>query len=1448
MRYIVIIGIILTAFQARGQRYPVWATTQLTPPYSVYLSDYTVPGTDLLIVNLLLQDVNEPAYNVRLHFRLEGAGIRIETKPQVSLPPIILEGGVPTLLTAADLEPYLSPENLQFSGISREAYQQAGALPDGFYQFCFTVTDYRRPDVVLSNESCAQAWLVLNDPPRINQPFCGTTVPLTDPQNIFFQWLPMQTGSPNAALTTEYELALYEWRPAGRDPNEVVRTQPPILLTTTDATSYAYGVMDPALIPGQAYVFRVRARDLGGKDRYKNDGYSEVCTFTFGDVTPLLPPDGLTATSGEHGNAHITWETVATATDYELAYREAKDSPWYYVTTDATQTQLQDLKPETDYEIQVVSRLDAFRSNPSGLVVFHTLPARQFSCSDVYGVAIPENQQPLPTAMAGDVVQVGTFDMEVLDITGHDGVFSGWGAVKIPYLGTRINCRFTNLHINVLYQVYSGEVRALTTGEEGLREQWQPNENDDEGEALPENIDDPVTVVIDHEGVIDSVYVVEETGVIVVINEDGTQTNYEQPVNEQSGEKETVGVRDEHGNVWTVDKDGNVTPPGQQGGPQILPPGQPVDYWVEFTSVAHQAYGFDNYFNDEPADQYSVEQRQGQSYPIPWKSIARGATDVVSVGVPGAAEFPSAIQFKISTGKVTLDTVGDAGQRNLTLTDVSRDAMLEAYVLQADEINSVHEITLGKLQIAAYEKIRKKVILVPVNGVAIPSVNDFTTALNSIYQQAVCEWDVQVDDAFYVDDSFLQGLDEDVDEKSPYAAYNSNMRSLNNEYKRSHQIDPQAAYLFFVGGGNTRLTGFMPFTKTFGYVFTDKPQDVVHTAAHELGHGIFYLLHTFEPMEFIAPEGQTKNLMDYTADTQLSKRQWDFIHAPTLWWERDADGEVSTPASESGQGKEVGDSPEFVLELVRGYQCAVSHGDSLFSFYFHEGMTSGLTNLTYAFSSIEDKGLLENITIKSIAVSPASYGEKTFSVDKLALVVKDTTETVYTPAAPVPISEKVEVTNYYVTLSSGEADIKIQLGTRDDADALMDLFHLSPKDGFSSYVATKIDKVMTYLFGNDIGDLCDVLRAAPICLYENLETSQRIAIVNGIINSLSTDAYQEAIIIKILEAVPTEIKASFARALQAQVDIKKLNEAIDNTSNRKRLMRAYLLLSYALHEVQPGIASQELAVSYHFNLNSGRFSLTRSGEGALHFILTVDEYYEFMNEPVQLCVLQPFDLVTLTTARAHEELSVGGNIQLPAVPAAVVALLIQKQHSDDFYTALQISMDVALLVVGVGELSLAIKAYKASKTALTMFRLSLAIADNSTALADLVCTLEETKDTDLCKRWGEISFYVGMGMLTVNLADVAVEHLPKLLDESGTLRLARSADVGGLQDLLEKVDYFDEAARKDFIDDLLASADLVAAMREDDRLIDVWAKLHHAGIASGRTDPSLLKKLARLCR
>jgi len=141
----------------------------------------------------------------------------------------------------------------------------------------------------------------------------------------------------------------------------------------------------------------------------------------------------------------------------------------------------------------------------------------------------------------------------------------------------------------------------------------------------------------------------------------------------------------------------------------------------------------------------------------------------------------------------------------------------------------------------------------------------------------VAEWELVMADN-YTSEMSLEGLDDE--ESSTLSAYSSAMNKFKREYRRNNSIDRDAYYVFLMSGTGSSKSGYMPFKRQYGFIFSDNTNDLTKTIAHELGHGAFRLRHTFSNEGYIASQGSTNNLMDYSDGTKLYKHQWDLVHDP----------------------------------------------------------------------------------------------------------------------------------------------------------------------------------------------------------------------------------------------------------------------------------------------------------------------------------------------------------------------------------------------------------------------------------------------------------------------------------------------------------------------------------------------------------------------------------------
>ncbi|MBV6639651.1 MAG: hypothetical protein KI791_02985, partial [Cyclobacteriaceae bacterium] len=273
-----------------------------------------------------------------------------------------------------------------------------------------------------------------------------------------------------------------------------------------------------------------------------------------------------------------------------------------------------------------------------------------------------------------------------------------------------------------------------------------------------------------------------------------------------------------------------------------------------------------------------------EEYVPAWKSVPVGMPDQV-IAVANENEFPENMKFRSST----LDLEPMAGQQdNEKHLSVIGKAHGDIDVIEAYQKIEDEENVAGRINVVSYEKIYKTLEVVPVNGASIEDIDIIGDRINRIFQQAAVEWKVEAAEPFMVDPKLLENFDEG--ESGMLASFPDKMQQFNREFKRSRPVDKETYYIFVINEGSASLSGFMPFKRQFGYVFTKNTTYTNKTIAHELAHGAFRLRHTFSSAYGI-PQRSTDNLMDYNGDhDKLKKFQWDLIHDPENlvgWFEDD---------------------------------------------------------------------------------------------------------------------------------------------------------------------------------------------------------------------------------------------------------------------------------------------------------------------------------------------------------------------------------------------------------------------------------------------------------------------------------------------------------------------------------------------------------------------------------
>ena len=907
---------------AQMQVYPVSVSTQLTPPYSVNLADYAAPGCEQLKVIIVQRDLTQSPYSLYLKMEIALNGrVIIRSADQFIQSPLILDPGLPTVISGSDLYPFFEPGKMEFSGYSRETYIRTKSLPEGSYTITFTAYDYARREVALSSGGSMFCFLSKTEPPILNLPFNNTGVVATPSQNIIFQWLSRNTASPVSMLSTIYRFELFEMRLDGRRPDEIVQSSRPVFTYETDRTAFPYTISEPHLEKGIRYAWRVKASDTRGRDYIRNNGYSEVFSFVYGIEENDLPADivnNFVAEALSPQKARLSWDPSTDFDSYKVFYRsKGSADQWFEDETVQTSYDLTGLVPGNIYECRVQGRKSSiwggFSNTDTVLQPFSPI----INCGSTLVKPVLTNIQPLMTLLRLQEIDAGGFFVTVVQAEGTNGRFSGRGYVRVPLFGNvKLRCDFSNILINNDYQLIEGVVRLITDNNEGGGNALWDLDNEFEGGAdngvVREGIEEvsvTITDVVIPGGESLILDTINHQLLIITTSGDTIRTDVSPAIIENSP---TITVSDEEGNLYSIDTEtGETSTVGRvpaSGTPQqlILPSTINSDRGtVKFEAVPGETkYAFDVRNSDYAKsslfmEEYrTIQKTDGSLYDVPFKLIPVGETDVIiaDVNLKDHSLSADSIVFRSSAGTIyNSQPTGTRGKYLLKLPSGLEGDGLDIFALYP--VGNRQFDILGKLTVLSYSIRRPEVILVPVNGNDIDE-SGVKEELDKIYKPVGVDWKVSKDENFIIE---VENLD--VSGSGLFSQYTDGMKKLNNAFieHKGSDFSPSAVYLFILQwSDDPNSTGDMPRGKQFGYVFTDAADQfraqvrarlLNRTIAHELGHGVFKLKHTFDN-DYSINKFSTENLMDYSEGTDLIKHQWDAIHDPGIVigvFERDED-------------------------------------------------------------------------------------------------------------------------------------------------------------------------------------------------------------------------------------------------------------------------------------------------------------------------------------------------------------------------------------------------------------------------------------------------------------------------------------------------------------------------------------------------------------------------------
>jgi Fibronectin type III domain len=917
--------LVLACLAGHAQIYPVDVSTQITPPYDVYLPDYASPGGEKLRIVLLQRDLTIQGYRLRFEMKIQVNGITImQTSPSATPPPITLQPGIPTVLGGSDINWYVQPQNLEFGGgYSASTYEATRALPEGPVTITFTAYDYIRSNVQVSLPSSASFYASLNQPPLLNYPACGMQIAPLTPQFINFSWLPQNTSSPNSALSTNYIFSIWAVLPAGYSYQDIVQSAAPIYSTTVQQPDFVYGPAQPMLTPGQQYAWRIQAVDASGRDIFANNGISQTCYFNYtGDSSQgiINYPDiqiNAAAVSAVQGKLWWTGDNGSSLdtsgyTQYLLSYRQSQgDNAWFTDTVVAdTMYRLFNLEPSTAYE----GRIQGYKGGsygPYSNIASFTTPAQPVvSCTDSTNMLNPSSGTPLAIASPGMILTYGPWNVTLTTVQplGAAGQFKGTCTVSIPFMGgTSFYATFTDLTVDNSRNVTAGNINFVS---QSMQSFVDSSINNEMGGSLYGKVvsgSDTVNVTV-------PVSLANITELPVTLGPDSTIASFTIPgtppvVVTVNDSMEEVTIKDSTGSTYALDNQGDLTQltfanpsmqsffatPANVAGLDALATGMGV---VNFTD-ADSKFAFDSwqpFYSSASTILTGQYQQLTGGYYVAQKAIGSGESDIVGVSIslaPGLSK--DSLLFATGTGT---QLIWDSTDNTVNLLGGPAADAQVVYALYPKPGGGYY--SLGKLQVSAYEQQSFTVVVVPVvagDGV-VPAINtqQIADSLNSIYNKVNVSWTVVADSAY----NNVPAWDANGD--GTLTMTGSSMLSnklvgepaaLMKSYMSARSMDKTKPYLFVLNTSNGSTgdpggaAGDMPRGQQYGFLFLNQagtPDQAAVAAAHELGHGQFNLEHTFSG-DIGLSQGATAawpNLMDYVSSNarRLYKYQWGQIHQP----------------------------------------------------------------------------------------------------------------------------------------------------------------------------------------------------------------------------------------------------------------------------------------------------------------------------------------------------------------------------------------------------------------------------------------------------------------------------------------------------------------------------------------------------------------------------------------
>ena len=471
-RPILFVAFLFTLLSASAQQYSVIGSLQIQSTMPTNWNGFTmVNGQNRMTLNLTwINGETAIPPPIRLKMYLEKGNTLIATSTEVvanapSINNLVLNQALP--LYDSNIAPYFQFYNLQ--GMSQSQYDRQ--LEDGFYRVSFEAYN-ANTNARLSAPISQTFFVSLNPPPVLSQPSNGEQIP-NGTSSINFQWIPQASTS---ITTGNYELKVVKV-PQGTTNLAAVFDEPMYVYKGAEGYNVNTKPLSLNLEAGETYAWRVQVVEQTGRvsvvphPAFKNNGYSDIFTFTYAPTTANCPaPTNLTLTAKASDVVAVSWLPSNLHYAYRVAYR--KRDPvvvwqWTEITTTNTSVNLTGLESKEnmgiEYEVRVGGICSADNVSFSDIHYVTTLPLGQvagLNCGT--GVTQPDAGTAISTLSTDDIITAGDFPVTLTYVTGANGNFSGQGWILVPWMGsTKIKVKFSGITVNTDKKLTSGTIETV---------------------------------------------------------------------------------------------------------------------------------------------------------------------------------------------------------------------------------------------------------------------------------------------------------------------------------------------------------------------------------------------------------------------------------------------------------------------------------------------------------------------------------------------------------------------------------------------------------------------------------------------------------------------------------------------------------------------------------------------------------------------------------------------------------------------------------------------------------------------------------------------------------------------------------------------------------------------------------------------------------------------------